>query len=748
MSRLPLTLLLMLLTIFPLLAFALMGASTALEYYHGYSSFEQADVTQRLGRAGGVLAQVIPAEAFSSADDRQARRAASDAALAEVQSAYDAWKASGLADPAIEHAVQIIGEKRDNLANFRSRVDAGTAGETEGGVALRPAAAAGLDLIRRTGATIDDLELARFINGFHALMQFREAGFMEIRPGRAYIKNSTMAVDLFSSLLYSKSLRQLYFAPMHEFLPADLVKPYDDFEAGAEGRFIASVRDQVYANLPYVSFPVDTADRWNAATGRRAELLGQLVTRASARLDQTAAKRYSELRKSFLGYSGLTLAIMTIVLLLCVTVIRRISRYIRSLTGRMTGLAEGDTATEVPLTSRRDEIGEMARSLEFFREAAIQKKNLEASAESERDRSEKEKLDIQESAEREAEDRLTRATTALATGLKRLAHGDLVCELEEPFAPQFESLREDFNASIRQLRDALQTVGRSVESVTSGSADVSAASEDLSKRTEQQAASLEETAAALEEITANVMSTTKRTSEARGAVQRMRDHAEISGRVVRDAIGAMNRIQGSSQQISQIIGVIDEIAFQTNLLALNAGVEAARAGEAGKGFAVVAQEVRELAQRSANAAKEIKKLIDTSASAVGEGVKLVSETGSGLRTIEELVLDVNVHMDAIAIASQEQSSGLHEINTAVNHMDQTTQQNASMVAEMSAAGASLAQESRSLATLLKHFRFETGRKDIRIQRAATELRSVRRPLPQTSRGNLALASSNEDWQEF
>jgi methyl-accepting chemotaxis protein len=165
----------------------------------------------------------------------------------------------------------------------------------------------------------------------------------------------------------------------------------------------------------------------------------------------------------------------------------------------------------------------------------------------------------------------------------------------------------------------------------------------------------------------------------------------------------MGRIEHSSSQISNIIGVIDEIAFQTNLLALNAGVEAARAGEAGKGFAVVAQEVRELAQRSAKAAKEIKDLIRNSANEVESGVRLVRETGEALRTIECLIVTINEHMDAIAVSAQEQSAGLSEVNMAVNQMDQVTQQNAAMVEEANAASATLAQEAGRLRELIGRF---------------------------------------------
>lgn len=295
------------------------------------------------------------------------------------------------------------------------------------------------------------------------------------------------------------------------------------------------------------------------------------------------------------------------------------------------------------------------------------------------------------------------AVNTIGEALKKLAAGDVSFNLESPFASDFEELRQTMNEALNQMRNALSAVAHSTDQIDSGTREISQSAEDLSRRTEQQAASLEETAAALDEITVNVNNASKRADDARHAAIVASSNATRSGQVVADAVAAMSRIESSSNQISNIIGVIDEIAFQTNLLALNAGVEAARAGEAGKGFAVVAQEVRELAQRSAQAAKEIKGLIRNSSEEVSTGVKLVSETGDSLRIIHENISTVNQHMEAIASSAKEQAVGLSEVNSAVNQMDQVTQQNAAMVEETNAASATLAQETARLRGLVEGF---------------------------------------------
>ncbi len=295
---------------------------------------------------------------------------------------------------------------------------------------------------------------------------------------------------------------------------------------------------------------------------------------------------------------------------------------------------------------------------------------------------------------------------SFGAGLTALASGDLTYRLKQDVPAAYRQLQADFNAAMEQMQDALREVTANADTMRTSAAEIGQAADDLSRRTEQQAASLEETAAALDEVTATVGKTATLAGQADAKVATTRAEAEKSGDVVRRAVLAMEAIEGSARQISQIIGVIDEIAFQTNLLALNAGVEAARAGDAGRGFAVVASEVRTLAQRSAEAAKDIKQLIATSTAHVDSGVTLVGDTGSALARIMAGVTEASTIVAEIAASAREQSLGLGEVNIAVNQMDQVTQQNAAMVEQSTAASHSLARDSDRLAELVR--RFEIG----------------------------------------
>ena len=431
---------------------------------------------------------------------------------------------------------------------------------------------------------------------------------------------------------------------------------------------------------------------------------------------------------------------------------RRIIGGMSRLGASMGLVADGQLDTEIALARNNDEIGDMGKALEVFRQSAIANRRLEEEAVEGRKRAEAERIAMQEKAEADAAERLRVATSGLAAGLKRLAAGDLAFQIDEIFAPDFEPLRHDFNQSVAQLATTLSDISNAISTLDNGTREIAAGTDDLSKRTEQQAASLEETAAALDEITVNVANSSKRTEEARSVAGQANHAAAQSAEVVSYAEEAMRKIEESAQQISNIIGVIDEIAFQTNLLALNAGVEAARAGEAGKGFAVVAQEVRELAQRSAQAAKEIKELIHNSSTEVDNGVKLVRDAGSALKTISGFIIEINTHMESIATSAKEQSVGLAEVNTAVNAMDQTTQQNAAMVEESNAASNTLATEAVRLRDLVGRFRLAgmPAAKAASGQAArpqASPARALGRKAAAAFSGNAAL-DTRAEWQEF
>ncbi|WJR66763.1 methyl-accepting chemotaxis protein [Neorhizobium sp. CSC1952] len=383
-------------------------------------------------------------------------------------------------------------------------------------------------------------------------------------------------------------------------------------------------------------------------------------------------------------------------------VVRSVTGPIGKIRQVLQSIASGEAGVAVPCTDQKNEMGEMARALVVLRDSVEERAELQT-REAEQARALADERSGNERTMAAAAERQARAMGELGRALEALADGDLSVTLAD-IGEDYAKLRHDFNAAVGSLHRAIGAIAETSLVVRDSASDISGATGNLSRRTEQQAASLEETAAALDEITATVRTASERAHEARTMVNETKESAGRSGQIVRNAIDAMGRIEESSNRINQIISVIDEIAFQTNLLALNAGVEAARAGEAGRGFAVVAQEVRELAQRSANAAKEIKELIGNSAREVEGGVALVRSTGDALVEIATLVERVNAHVETIATAAREQATGLQEINSSVNHMDQMTQQNAAMVEETTAASQTLAEQSLQLQGLLSAFR--------------------------------------------
>ncbi len=463
-----------------------------------------------------------------------------------------------------------------------------------------------------------------------------------------------------------------------------------------------------------------------------------------------------------------TLPLVGLLILIALPLARSISRPVNAMVVAMQALARGDTTVEILALGRNDEIGEMATTLEAFRKATIEHDQLTvvsdaAKAEALRNADEKKREDaIYHQEHKHFTDEVTR-------GFDALSGGDLTVRLEKPFADEYEGIRTRFNQTVETLEETMLGVVSLVGSIQTGLAEITTAANDLSQRTEEQAANLEETVAALGEVTNAVQETSVGAGNAQGVANSTHRQAEKGGEVVGRAVIAMQKIEQSSQKISRIIGVIDEIAFQTNLLALNAGVEAARAGDAGRGFAVVAQEVRGLAQRSADAAKEIKELISLSGTQVEEGVTLVSASGQSLSEIVERVAEMSVLVATIAKSASEQATSLFEVSTAADQMDKVTQQNAAMVEQTTAAAQTLMGDTATLFEKMSIFRMtgslvqdvravpkapRAGRPSLVAKRSVSqvETRNTTTQLRTVGRSGAApvanAAADRESWEEF
>jgi methyl-accepting chemotaxis protein len=470
------------------------------------------------------------------------------------------------------------------------------------------------------------------------------------------------------------------------------------------GREYTELRTNTLKQLIAGQKPDIAVDKWSGMTvPKLATSLGVAEVALDVAKDHAAYKRSVAMRSLMLQLGFLVAALgMAAGMILLVS--RRVTGPLVTIQQAMLKLAGGDFDVVLPGLDRKDEIGAMANAVEKFKVLAVEKGRSDAEEVMRRQQAEA-ALQAQAAEERaKVAEEQARAFRALGKGLSELSEGNLTFRLDERFPEEYREVKDTFNTALDRLYETIRAIAESSGEVANAAVEISTSTTDLSQRTEEQAASLERTSASMEEISSTVKNNADSARNANQVTASTRECADRGGEVVAQAVRAMSRIEESSTKISDIIGVIDEIARQTNLLALNAAVEAARAGDAGRGFAVVASEVRNLAQRSSEAAKDIKSLIVNSTTQVQEGVDLVNRAGKSLGEIVESIKQVATIVSEIASASAEQSTGIDHVNTALTQMDEVTQQNAALVEENAATSKVLEQQSHAMSERVTFFK--------------------------------------------
>jgi methyl-accepting chemotaxis protein len=608
----------------------------------------------------------------------------------------------------------------------------------------------GLNALRQAGETaIDGIATRRTltlttVSNLNDATVHEKNVILETEPSQKQASQAQFEASVDAALKAMGQLAAMQTTEIGFKRNAELKTMVTEYRQAAEHSMALALQGQIQDAAQFSNTVVRAARlKIVAYTNERVRLQQQEMEQV--RTDLAALGRAALMRLYLYAFAGLTVSLGLLALIVITFVIRPIT----AITGSMERLAAGDLNVEIDGADRKDEVGSLAKSLMVFKANGLKTVALNAEVAAAREAAEAERARTEAERAREAaEDHA--AITALAQGLGALANGNLTHQITESLAPKTQQLKDDFNAAAARLRETMTTISSAIQAMSNGTGEISQAADDLSRRTEQQAASLEQTAAALDQITTTVRTTADGANHAQTLVSTAKNDAEHSSGVVREAMEAMGEIEKSSQMVAQIIGVIDEIAFQTNLLALNAGVEAARAGDAGRGFVVVASEVRALAQRSAEAAKEIKQLIATSSKQVDRGVKLVDATGQSLQRIVGHVAEVYQAVTSIAASAKEQATGLHEVNTAVNQMDQVTQQNAAMVEQSTAASHGLAHETAELTRLTSYF--QTGARPPRPAAVPpprpAPVRAARPSPPPLKMVASAAAADAEGWEEF
>lgn len=651
----------------------------------------------------GNSAGFIGSQGAKFAAELRAARQAADETLPLLSAVRTRLSADGR--PTLSDEARKIEQTLARLPDLRKRMDALS---LTGGESFVYYTGVIDDLIRLVDATAAGGhvgEVVETIDVYREILLAKELAGQERGMGAGAIAAGRFTPQTFAAFVPLAGGEQFLLDRYIRWLPAeDRAAAQGELEAAGRDR-LAQFRVEMLKQGQATDLSSLDPRAWFDTATQVIQTMNVFTGRVLASIEEEAEARSASAHVRMIATAAALAAVFAVMLGVLMCSVHFVVRPLRRLTVAMRKLATGVVDMGGVDTDGKDEIGEMARAVKdfavFTERTAEQRRQDDARSAAEKER-ERIAADA-ERARRAAE--IQAALDALGTGLRQLADGDVSCDIRQRFASELDPVREHFNGSIEKLSATLAAVRTVVEAVHGGIDELRGASNDLAGRTERQAASLEETAAALSEISSSINATAERAGRASTLADEADRFAADSAAIVRRSIVAIETVADSSKQISQITGTIDEIAFQTNLLALNAGVEAARAGESGKGFAVVAQEVRLLAQRSAEAAKEIKSLIGRATLEVEEGVNLSGQTGEALQGIQERVTTLREEVRDIVSASRSQAHTIAEINGAIGQMDRFTQQNAAMVEESTAAAGELADHAARLARHVAAFRF-------------------------------------------